>query len=162
MGEENKKLLHVSVAGVVHNDKILLIKRVKNPYKDHWSLPAGKVEFGEHPNEAALREVKEETNLDCDFEGFKGIASEILHKNEEKVFHSVMYVCRLRPLHTNMVETKEGQLKWFGFNELDNINMIPSDRDMIKEFIVKDKNIQLHKIKMIDDNGKYRIEEFRE
>ena len=162
MGEEIKKILPVSVAGVIHNNKILLIKRVKQPYKDHWSLLAGKVEFGEHPQEAALREVKEETDLDCEFEEFKGIASEVLHNNNEKVFHSIMYVCKLKPLHTNIVESKEGELRWFGFNELDNIKIIPSDKEMIRRFILKDNKFNLHKIKMTQEGESYILDEFKE
>ena len=162
MGEENKIPLYVSIAGIVHDNKILLIKRVKNPYKGLWSLPAGKVEFGEHPEETAIREVKEETNLDCEFEEFKGIASEIIHKGNEKVFHALIYICKLKPLHTNAIEQREGELKWCCFDELDSLKMIPSDREMIKQFILKEGNIKLHKIKMTEENENYILNEFKE
>ena len=42
--------------------------------------------------------------LDCEFEEFKGVASEIVHKNQEKIVHSILYACKVRPLHTNAVE----------------------------------------------------------
>ncbi len=43
-------------------DSIILIKRKNPPYG--WALPGGFIEYGESAEEAALREAKEETNLD--------------------------------------------------------------------------------------------------
>ena len=42
--------------------RVLLVHR---PKYDDWSFPKGKAEEGERPEETALREVKEETGLDC-------------------------------------------------------------------------------------------------
>ena len=51
-------------AGVlVRKDKVLLVKRNREPYKNTWMFPAGFVELGEHPEEAVKREFKEETGL---------------------------------------------------------------------------------------------------
>lgn len=50
-------------AVVLKKDKVLLVKRGIEPFKDKWSLPAGYVSFGEHPEETMAREVKEETGL---------------------------------------------------------------------------------------------------
>ena len=44
-------------------DKILFVKRAFNPGKGEWSLPGGFLELGETLEEGALRELKEETNL---------------------------------------------------------------------------------------------------
>ena len=53
-----------AVAGViVKKDKILLVKRNREPFKGSWMFPAGFVDFGEHPKEALVREIKEETGL---------------------------------------------------------------------------------------------------
>jgi len=160
MGDEKKFPTNVVVGGIIHNNKILLIKRVKEPYLGFWSLPGGKVDFGEHPEEAMLREIKEETDLDCEFEKFKGIASEIVHKDQEKVVHSILYICQVKPLHTNIVEQDEGNLQWFDLDKLDDIKIIPSDNAMVKEFILKDNDFNMHKIKMIDKDGEYIMEEF--
>jgi len=43
--------------------KILLIKRSNDPFKDHWALPGGYVNLGETSEEAARREALEETGL---------------------------------------------------------------------------------------------------
>ena len=44
--------------------QILLIKRLHRPFKDHWAMPGGFVDYEESINKACLREVKEETNID--------------------------------------------------------------------------------------------------
>lgn len=51
------------VAMVVKEQRVLLIKRAVNPEIGKWSLPAGFVDAGEKPREAAVREIKEETGL---------------------------------------------------------------------------------------------------
>jgi ADP-ribose pyrophosphatase YjhB (NUDIX family) len=50
---------------VVFNDvgEVLLIKRKEEPQKGKWALPSGFIEIGEEPEEAALRELYEETGL---------------------------------------------------------------------------------------------------
>ena len=45
------------------NNQILLVKRAFNPAKGCWSLPGGFIELQETPEDAARRELKEETNL---------------------------------------------------------------------------------------------------
>ena len=44
--------------------KLLMIKRGEHPYIGHWALPGGFVQMDESLDEAALRELKEETNID--------------------------------------------------------------------------------------------------
>ncbi|MCP5097167.1 MAG: NUDIX hydrolase [Chloroflexi bacterium] len=53
---------------VVHESKLLLIRRRMNPEKGKWSLPAGFLDYGEDPKETAVRETHEETNLHVEIE----------------------------------------------------------------------------------------------
>jgi len=50
---------------LIHLDKVLLIQRNRKPYFGMWSLPGGRLEPGETPEQAAQREVKEETGIYC-------------------------------------------------------------------------------------------------
>ena len=47
----------------VYKNKLLLVKRAVEPAKGQWGLPGGFIELRETPNEGAIRELKEETNL---------------------------------------------------------------------------------------------------
>jgi len=55
------------------HDEILLVKRKFEPCAGTWSLPAGFVEIGEGPEMCAIREAKEETNLDIALNGLFGV-----------------------------------------------------------------------------------------
>ena len=56
----------VGVGGVVIRDgRALLIRRGTPPLEGHWSIPGGRVEWGETIEQAVVRELKEETGLDA-------------------------------------------------------------------------------------------------
>ena len=57
---------------VYSEEKILLIRRGTEPEKGLWSLPGGRVQKGESIRHAALRELKEESNLEGQFEEMMG------------------------------------------------------------------------------------------
>lgn len=49
---------------VMQDNKILLVKRAHPPRIGHWCIPAGFMEWSEHPEQTTIRELKEETGLD--------------------------------------------------------------------------------------------------
>ncbi|HWG05631.1 MAG TPA: NUDIX hydrolase [Beijerinckiaceae bacterium] len=64
--KQNPGQIVLGVGAVLWNEEaeVLLIRRSKPPRLGEWSLPGGKVEFGETLRAALLREVREETGLD--------------------------------------------------------------------------------------------------
>jgi 8-oxo-dGTP diphosphatase len=60
-------------AVIIHDDKMLMIRRGKEPGKGLWSIPGGRVEHGEYLTDALQREVKEETDLDVSVDTLIGI-----------------------------------------------------------------------------------------
>jgi ADP-ribose pyrophosphatase YjhB (NUDIX family) len=59
-------------AAIFRDDRILLVRRARSPAKGFYSLPGGRVEFGETLHAALHREVDEETALKIDITGLAG------------------------------------------------------------------------------------------
>ena len=59
-------------AAIFRDDKILLVRRARSPADGFYSLPGGRVEFGETLHEALNREVTEETALKIEIAGLAG------------------------------------------------------------------------------------------
>ena len=59
-------------AAIFRDDKILLVRRARSPAKGFYSLPGGRVEFGETLHAALHREVDEETALKIEIIGLAG------------------------------------------------------------------------------------------
>jgi len=59
-------------ASIFRNGRVLLIQRAHPPAKGSWSVPGGRVEFGEPLHVALAREVREETGLEIEILGLAG------------------------------------------------------------------------------------------
>lgn len=57
---------------ILRGDRVLMIQRGNDPGAGKWALPGGHLEWGEKAEEAARREVAEETGVDCAIRGFVG------------------------------------------------------------------------------------------
>ena len=67
-----------SVNVVVVNDAgdILMIRRSDN---ENWAVPGGAIDLGESMTQAAIRETKEESGIDCEITGLVGIYTDPKH-----------------------------------------------------------------------------------
>jgi 8-oxo-dGTP diphosphatase len=58
---------------IIRNGKVLLVRRAVEPFQGYWDIPGGFCEADEHPAEAAIREVWEETGLEIELTGLLGL-----------------------------------------------------------------------------------------
>lgn len=72
-----------------------------------WTLPGGGLEFGEHPEEATIREVREETGLDVHLKGLLEVQSEV-HPSELGTMQSIRFVYRAEIVGGTLVDELEG------------------------------------------------------
>ena len=131
-----KKILNIVVAGIESQEGWLLIKRRRGDYQDNWALVGGKMEFNETIKEAILREIKEETGLDVQWNGIKAILNERLINGvgQEAEKHFLIILCSTFVKHGVVKETQEGELRWFSKEEIiqNRDKIIPSDFHMMK------------------------------
>jgi 8-oxo-dGTP diphosphatase len=84
-------------AVIVHESRVLLVRRGSEPMKGHWTLPGGVLEVGETLTEGVAREVREETGLAVEPVELVEVLDRI-HREDGKVrYHYVIldYLCRV-------------------------------------------------------------------
>lgn len=113
-----RPVLAASVA-VFRGDEVLLVQRANRPGQGTWSLPGGKVEFGEALETAALRELREETGVEAKLVGFIGLYEIILAE--------VHYVIAAHAAHyiggEVQAATDAGDAKFIPFHDLGAMNL---------------------------------------
>ena len=72
----NSMVPSVNVVVINDSDEILLIRRSDN---DNWAIPGGAIDLGESMTQAAIRETKEESGIDCEITGLVGIYTDPKH-----------------------------------------------------------------------------------
>ncbi len=113
----NFKAPALTVDGIVlRGNEIALIKRKKDPYRGTWALPGGFVECGESVENAVLREVKEETGLECRIDQLFGVYSD---PRRDPRGHMVSIVYVLEPVsHEFLPRTDALEARWFNIEDL--------------------------------------------
>lgn len=98
-------------------DEILLIKRLNEPYKDCWALPGGFVDENEDLEQAARRELFEETNIETE-EMIQIGAFGTPNRDPRGHMISVAYQTNL--IENQIVKAKDDakETKWFSLNDL--------------------------------------------
>jgi ADP-ribose pyrophosphatase YjhB (NUDIX family) len=105
---------------VLEHGEILLVRRSHAPALGQWSLPGGRVQWGEALREACAREVHEETGIDIEVEGLAGIAERIIPDDEGAVeFHYVILDFWAKPRSHDVVAGDDAsEARWVPVAEL--------------------------------------------
>ena len=76
---------------IFFGEKVLLVKRGKEPGYGKWSIPGGAVELGETLKEGLLREVKEETGLEVEIGGMVEVLDWVSRDENDRIkYHYVL------------------------------------------------------------------------
>src|SRR3989344_6198762 len=127
-----------SAGGIVINDKgeVLLINNsgMKDKLKYYWGFPKGHLNPGESSKDAALREIKEETNLDTEIIAKIGDSKYVFTVNDEKIF-KVVTIFLMKHLNGE-IKIQESELlgaAWFSPEEALKKLSFTNDKTLLKK-----------------------------
>ena len=121
------KIVRVAAAVIINKDKVFATQRGYGEYKDGWEFPGGKIEPGETPEEAIVREIKEE--LEAEIEPVKLIDTV---EYDYPGFHLSMdcFLCRLKS--ENIVLKEHEAARWLDKSSLYDVEWLPADLGLIE------------------------------
>lgn len=122
------KKVEVVAAVIRDKDKIFATQRGYGEFKDGWEFPGGKMEPGETPQQALVREIKEE--LDTEIE-----VQELIDTVEYDypTFHLTMHCFWARIKEGNLILKEHEAAKWLIKDTLNTVNWLPADKGLISE-----------------------------
>lgn len=128
MTSETGKTIRVSAAIICQDGRIFATQRGYGEFKDGWEFPGGKVEPGETPPQALVREIREE--LDTEIE-----VGELFETVEYDYpnFHLTMD-CFLCTVKSGGLVLKEHEAAcWLTREEIGSVEWLPADLGLIKK-----------------------------
>lgn len=121
------KTINVVAAIIEKDGKIFATQRGYGEFKDGWEFPGGKIEEHEEPEEALVREIREELDTEI-------IVGELVEKVEYDYpqFHLSMqcFLCKIK--QGDLVLKEHEAAKWLAKNELDSVEWLPADLALIE------------------------------
>ena len=127
-------------AAVVTDSSILLVQEAKGPYAGSWGLPKGHVEPNESIENAALRELAEETNINGTISGFLGLRT-------TQTRHGVgLFLCYKITASSFEVQPQDGEIsdiRFFKADEFDNLEWVSAAMRGFAEVALKDSSLPL-------------------
>jgi 8-oxo-dGTP diphosphatase len=118
------------VAALVHEAGRILMSRRRpdQAMPNLWEFPGGKVEPGEHPEAALIREVREE--LGCDV-AIDRIEEVVFHAYDEFDLYMLVYACRITDGEPRAIEVAE--VAWVPAAELPALDLLPADYPLARK-----------------------------
>ena len=117
------------VAAIIRNeDRIFVTQRGYGDFKDGWEFPGGKVELGEKPEDAIVREIKEELGADIRVTGFLTTV-----EHDYPQFHLSMDCFWAELIEGSELKLLEHEAaKWLKFYNLDSVDWLPADLKVVE------------------------------
>ena len=122
------KIINVVAAIIVRDGKILATQRGYGEYKDGWEFPGGKIEPGELPEDALVREISEELDASIEVVDYLTIVEHDysdFHLSMQCFFASLKY-----DSHLKLLEHEAS--RWLSFDELDDVDWLPADIKVVE------------------------------
>lgn len=121
------------VAAIIRNqDRIFATQRGYGEFKDGWEFPGGKIEEGETPENALIREIREELDTEISV-GEKITCVEYDYPK----FHLSMDCFWAEIVSGDLVLKEHEAAKWLSMEELDSVDWLPADLELIEK--IKEK-----------------------
>lgn len=121
------------VAAVIQNEegKILIAQRnLKKSQGGLWEFPGGKIEPNETKEEAIIREIKEE--MDIDIEAKKFIGQKVFNYPDKDIN---LIAIESKQIKGDIKLNEHEDIKWVNKNELRNFNFAPADKFIINAIL---------------------------
>ncbi|MBR4533156.1 MAG: 8-oxo-dGTP diphosphatase MutT [Bacteroidaceae bacterium] len=121
------KQIEVVAAIIRKDDKIFATQRGYGEFKDWWEFPGGKMEAGESPEEALVREIREELSTEISVDELFCTV-----EYDYPAFHLILH-CYLCSLLTDALHLNEHEAaRWLTKDELDSVDWLPADWEVIE------------------------------
>ena len=115
---------------IIEDNRVLLVKHQKG----HWGFPKGHVEKNETEMETAIREVKEETNLDVKIvDNTRFVEEYITDKGNEK--EVVYFYAKKVGGEIKSQEEEVSETKWFSFEEARQVITYKESKETFRKFL---------------------------
>ena len=135
MNREYPEAPRVGVGAVVlHDDRVLLVRRGGQPSSGKWSLPGGLVELGETTAEAARREIAEECGCVIRLAGIAGVVDRIVHDAAGRLrYHYVLIDYLAYPESESITAGSDaGEARWVPIDQVAELEITEGIVDMIQ------------------------------
>lgn len=120
------KTIRVAAAVIINEERILATQRGYGEFAGGWEFPGGKIEAGESPREALVREIKEELEMDIK----AGTLIDTV-EYDYPAFHLSMDCFFASIVQGTPVLKEHEAAKWLTRDTLDSVDWLPADRGLI-------------------------------